>query len=421
MKYNLQEAFNEEGEASENGTGQSNAPVYDSTQSQSNPKSTGPGLKKSKKYENAQSSSKTKSFLAEMKKKAKKDNAAMQEVIIELPKNLDEANHSKLADSISIEGSKSGTAVNSEGVHLNTNESIKGIEEVDEVRSGEIIRRKRSQSLNKDLFPLHKHNSEEITDHSEKGTKSINHLTQSGYEKEPQNKLATLIEAHSYNASPIEERPAQSRVIPLKEQQQFIPPPPNIAELQYIMSVPDPEYGKGGNPNISSALLEKVMNNQKETSKASVGIQASPIPLHAAPKKKRPVKIEERLNEVVNSDEEAVKQTYLEEGPMVYQLVGILIHRGGAYGGHYYAYIRSFEDFEWYCFDDIRVFKVSKEAVADDSFGGKGTSANGYMFFYQIVEDILPPENWLKIPKELKETCLKEIEQEKIESSRGLL
>ena len=64
---------------------------------------------------------------------------------------------------------------------------------------------------------------------------------------------------------------------------------------------------------------------------------------------------------------------------------------------------------------------MSKEAVADDSFGGKGTSANGYMFFYQIVEDILPPENWLKIPKELKETCLKEIEQEKIESSRGLL
>jgi ubiquitin carboxyl-terminal hydrolase 47 len=36
-----------------------------------------------------------------------------------------------------------------------------------------------------------------------------------------------------------------------------------------------------------------------------------------------------------------------------------MIHSGGALGGHYYAYIKSFENGDWYCFNDSSVEKIS--------------------------------------------------------------
>jgi len=43
---------------------------------------------------------------------------------------------------------------------------------------------------------------------------------------------------------------------------------------------------------------------------------------------------------------------YFKKGKDVYELYSILIHRGGAYGGHYYAFIKSFENGKWYEFND---------------------------------------------------------------------
>uniref|UniRef100_H2YIV9 USP domain-containing protein n=1 Tax=Ciona savignyi TaxID=51511 RepID=H2YIV9_CIOSA len=40
------------------------------------------------------------------------------------------------------------------------------------------------------------------------------------------------------------------------------------------------------------------------------------------------------------------------EGPYVYELFSIMIHSGSAAGGHYYAYIKSFENNRWYSFND---------------------------------------------------------------------
>jgi ubiquitin carboxyl-terminal hydrolase 47 len=37
-----------------------------------------------------------------------------------------------------------------------------------------------------------------------------------------------------------------------------------------------------------------------------------------------------------------LKNKYLEEGPMVYELYGVMLHSGGAHGGHYSAYIKDF-------------------------------------------------------------------------------
>jgi hypothetical protein len=195
-----------------------------------------------------------------------------------------------------------------------------------------------------------------------------------------------------------------------------IPPPPNLDELRYVMSVADPEAKRCGSPDMSQKLLEKITKAEQQSKGNSIAIQAEAIPLHAAPKKARSEAIEKRLSEMLDSNEDDLKATYFKDGPLVYQLVGVLIHRGGAYGGHYYAYIRSFEDNEWHCFDDSRITKVTKRQVAEASFGGKTTSENGYMLFYQIVEELIPDDNWLEIPKELKDTCTAELTYEREQS-----
>lgn len=47
-----------------------------------------------------------------------------------------------------------------------------------------------------------------------------------------------------------------------------------------------------------------------------------------------------------------------ESGPFVYELFSIMIHSGSASGGHYYAYIKEFENDQWYCFNDQSVSNV---------------------------------------------------------------
>lgn len=41
-----------------------------------------------------------------------------------------------------------------------------------------------------------------------------------------------------------------------------------------------------------------------------------------------------------------------------YELFSIMIHSGSASGGHYYAYIKDFENGEWFCFNDQSVSPV---------------------------------------------------------------
>lgn len=42
------------------------------------------------------------------------------------------------------------------------------------------------------------------------------------------------------------------------------------------------------------------------------------------------------------------------ESPAVYELYSILIASGGALGGHYFTFIKSFEKGKWYNFNDSR-------------------------------------------------------------------
>ncbi|XP_037900958.1 ubiquitin carboxyl-terminal hydrolase 47 isoform X2 [Glossina fuscipes] len=78
-----------------------------------------------------------------------------------------------------------------------------------------------------------------------------------------------------------------------------------------------------------------------------------------------------------------------------YELFAIMIHSGSASGGHYYAYIKEFENSEWYCFNDQSVTPITQDDI-QKSFGGgssKGyyssvysSSTNAYMLMYRQID-----------------------------------
>ncbi|XP_055385651.1 ubiquitin carboxyl-terminal hydrolase 47 [Condylostylus longicornis] len=84
-----------------------------------------------------------------------------------------------------------------------------------------------------------------------------------------------------------------------------------------------------------------------------------------------------------------------ENGPFLYELFAIMIHSGSASGGHYYAYIKEFENGEWYSFNDQTVTYITQEDI-QKSFGGGSfkayysnmysSSTNAYMLMYRQID-----------------------------------
>lgn len=84
-------------------------------------------------------------------------------------------------------------------------------------------------------------------------------------------------------------------------------------------------------------------------------------------------------------------EKYYKEGPNVYELFSIVIHSGTALGGHYYAYIKSYDDGKWYSFNDSTVTGISVNEIKK-CFGGLGTSdtrysssTTGYVLMYRLA------------------------------------
>ncbi|XP_035663404.1 ubiquitin carboxyl-terminal hydrolase 47-like isoform X1 [Branchiostoma floridae] len=84
------------------------------------------------------------------------------------------------------------------------------------------------------------------------------------------------------------------------------------------------------------------------------------------------------------------------KGPYMYELFSIMIHSGSAAGGHYYAYIKSFRDGQWYSFNDQHVTKITYDDIRK-TYGGSGShrgyysgafasSTNAYMLMYRQIE-----------------------------------
>ena len=72
----------------------------------------------------------------------------------------------------------------------------------------------------------------------------------------------------------------------------------------------------------------------------------------------------------------------MKDGDYVYELYSVLVHSGGAMGGHYYTYIKSFEDGKWYNFNDSMVSGINEDEIAK-VFGDKYGGATAYMLMYK--------------------------------------
>ncbi|GFO12308.1 ubiquitin carboxyl-terminal hydrolase 47 [Plakobranchus ocellatus] len=115
------------------------------------------------------------------------------------------------------------------------------------------------------------------------------------------------------------------------------------------------------------------------------------------------------------------------KGPYVYELFSIMIHSGSAAGGHYYAYIKSFKDGQWFSFNDQQVTKITYEDIRK-TYGGSAlgrsfyssaytSSTSAYMLMYRQINkclnaDVMQPEDF---PDHLKRELMMEREREEAE------
>ncbi|XP_077493816.1 ubiquitin carboxyl-terminal hydrolase 47-like isoform X2 [Amblyomma americanum] len=112
-----------------------------------------------------------------------------------------------------------------------------------------------------------------------------------------------------------------------------------------------------------------------------------------------------------------------ETGPYVYELFSIMVHAGSANGGHYYAYVKSFTEGQWYCFNDAQVSRVTYDEIRKTYGGGPSrsggyyisaysSSTNAYMLMYRRIDRELNAEPMTpeQFPEHLK-TLLEDMRQ----------
>lgn len=87
----------------------------------------------------------------------------------------------------------------------------------------------------------------------------------------------------------------------------------------------------------------------------------------------------------------------LTKGAYVYELYAILNHNGGAFGGHYFAYIKDESNY-WHNFNDSTVTPIDDSEIAK-TFGGDSANT-AYMLMYRKLgtsqEVKLVPERFIK-------------------------
>jgi ubiquitin carboxyl-terminal hydrolase 9/24 len=89
-----------------------------------------------------------------------------------------------------------------------------------------------------------------------------------------------------------------------------------------------------------------------------------------------------------------------------YRLRGVVVHSGGAEGGHYYSYIQDRESDKWHEFNDMWVSDFKESDIAEECFGGDEKwgnslnynrysvkSRNAYLLFYERISDYEPPKS----------------------------
>ncbi|XP_074853476.1 ubiquitin carboxyl-terminal hydrolase 47 isoform X2 [Carettochelys insculpta] len=128
-----------------------------------------------------------------------------------------------------------------------------------------------------------------------------------------------------------------------------------------------------------------------------------------------------------NNSAERISKVGTEKNSLLYELFSVMVHSGSAAGGHYYACIKSFNDDQWYSFNDQHVSKITQEDIKKTYGGSSGSrgyyssafasSTNAYMLIYRLKD---PTRNakFLEVneyPEHIKQLVQKEKELEEQE------
>lgn len=60
-----------------------------------------------------------------------------------------------------------------------------------------------------------------------------------------------------------------------------------------------------------------------------------------------------------------------------FTLTGVIVHSGNPIGGHYYSYLKTKNDAQWYLFNDSSVRTATEEKAVQTNYGGTGTINDG--------------------------------------------
>ena len=124
-------------------------------------------------------------------------------------------------------------------------------------------------------------------------------------------------------------------------------------------------------------------------------------------------------------DSEEVIAKYKKEGENVYELYSVVVQSGSANGGHYYAYIKSFEDGKWYNFNDANVYEIEKKDIAEvfgqiNNSGRYQSSATAYCLMYRklgmkklTIDDMKINQVLMGMIQEENEKIIKEEKEKK--------
>ena len=154
-----------------------------------------------------------------------------------------------------------------------------------------------------------------------------------------------------------------------------------------------------------SATEAKIITKKPEK---AAGLTPEEIEKIMKEKEDRRIKRAEERRELI--------EKYLKDGPLVYDLFAVLMHIGGAYGGHYYAFVKSFENGRWYKFNDTLVDEIDIDEISVKGFGGSN-AGNAYMLLYRQVDSA--EEKFEKISDEEIPSYIRELIEKERQSGES--
>ena len=171
----------------------------------------------------------------------------------------------------------------------------------------------------------------------------------------------------------------------------------NVEKIEKVENISTPK--KSDPQKVESLLDVKNIKENDEKRVSKGGLPSNPVSPPSTPS--HPQQQIGKLSPLANNlsiDEEITKNN------LKYNLYAIFIHKGTAYAGHYYIYIKSFETNLWYLFDDSQVTEVNLVNVMRDAIGGGMTPANAYMLAYRKAEnkEVVKIESKIELENENK-------------------